>query len=124
MPLEPVLLASEQDVPVEAGRLAKVSSAGAGRALGVCAGMLHKYCGCRHMQRTVGPRSGVAVGMHLPPRMSTKAKLYIFVMAIAGLAALKTGLDPWESQNIVRLLCYLVISTVASGCKVTLPGVT
>ena len=56
--------------------------------------------------------------------MSIKAKLYIVLTALAGMTALKVGLDPWQSDDAVRFICYLMISTVASGCKVNLPGVT
>ncbi len=56
--------------------------------------------------------------------MSTKAKLYIILTALAGMAALKAGLDPWRSHDTVRFICYFLISTLASGCKVNLPGVT
>src|SRR5438045_4236263 len=40
------------------------------------------------------------------------------------MTALKVGLDPWQSDNAIRFICYLLISTMASGCKVNLPGVT
>src|SRR5260370_24173764 len=56
--------------------------------------------------------------------MSTKAKLYMALMAMAGMTALKVGIDPWKSEDPIRFLCYLLVSTVASGCKVSLPGVT
>src|SRR5215471_2950400 len=56
--------------------------------------------------------------------MSKKAGLYIALMAAAGLAALKLGLDPWKSDDAIRFVCYFLISTLASGCKVNLPGVT
>ena len=56
--------------------------------------------------------------------MSTKARLYITLMALAGAMALKAGLDPWKSDDPIRFICYFLISTLASGCKVNLPGVT
>jgi diguanylate cyclase (GGDEF)-like protein/putative nucleotidyltransferase with HDIG domain len=56
--------------------------------------------------------------------LSKKAKLYIVLTALAGMAALKAGLDPWQSDDAVRFICYFLISTIASGCKVNLPGVT
>src|SRR6266568_548060 len=40
------------------------------------------------------------------------------------MAALKVGLDPWRSHDAVRFICYFLISALASGCKVNLPGVT
>ena len=56
--------------------------------------------------------------------MSTKARLYIVLTALAGTTALIVGLDPWKSDDLVRFVCYLLISTLASGLKVNLPGIT
>src|SRR6266852_9362457 len=64
--------------------------------------------------------------MHCAPRgtVSKKAKVYIVFTALAGMTALRVGLDPWQSDDAVRFICYFLISTMASGCKVNLPGVT
>src|SRR6266568_3890764 len=64
--------------------------------------------------------------MHFGGRatVSTKAKLYIIVVSLAGMTALKAGLDPWKSDDAFRFACYFLISIMASGCKVNLPGVT
>src|SRR5207245_7860218 len=40
------------------------------------------------------------------------------------MTALKAGLDPWKSDDAFRFACYFLISIMASGCKVNLPGVT
>ncbi len=56
--------------------------------------------------------------------MSKKAQLYIVLTALAGITALKVGLDPWQSDDAVRFISYFLLSAVASGCKVNLPGVT
>src|SRR5260370_42175366 len=64
--------------------------------------------------------------MHCRPRgiVSTKAILYITVISLAGMTALKIGLEPWKSDDAFRFACYFLISIMASGCKVNLPGVT
>src|SRR5437016_2190400 len=56
--------------------------------------------------------------------VSKKAKLYIVLTALAGLTALKVGLNRWQSDDAIRFICYFLISTMASGCQVNLPGVT
>src|SRR5690242_3911863 len=72
-----------------------------------------------------GKPGRLGAGMHLwRLNMSTKAKLYIVLTALAGMTALVTGLDPWKSDDLVRFVCYLLISTLASGLKVNLPGIT
>src|ERR1700693_5366492 len=55
--------------------------------------------------------------------VSKKAQLNIAFTALPGITALKVGLDPWHSDNVIRFICYFLSSTVASGCKVNLPGV-
>ena len=64
--------------------------------------------------------------MHCRPRgiVSTKATLYIAVISLAGMTALKIGLEPWKSDDAFRFVSYLLISIAASGSKVNLPGIT
>jgi PAS domain S-box-containing protein len=53
-----------------------------------------------------------------------KAKAYIGLVLAAGAAAAGRGLflhDPWDAT---RFICYLVLAVLASGLKVSLPGVT
>src|SRR5215813_965184 len=56
--------------------------------------------------------------------MSTPAKLYVGVTIIAGIVTFGAGLTPWQSDDIVRFLCYLIIVSLASGFKLYLPGIT
>jgi diguanylate cyclase (GGDEF)-like protein/putative nucleotidyltransferase with HDIG domain len=56
--------------------------------------------------------------------MSTPAKLYVGVTVIAGIVTFGAGLIPWQSDDIVRFLCYLIIVSLASGFKLYLPGIT
>jgi diguanylate cyclase (GGDEF)-like protein/putative nucleotidyltransferase with HDIG domain len=55
--------------------------------------------------------------------MSRHAKLYIIATLLAGGTALATGLVPWHSDDVIRFICFLLISTLASGFKVHLPGI-
>ena len=54
--------------------------------------------------------------------MTISAKLFIGVMAAAGMAALAGSLMQWECKDPVRFLSFLIIALVASRLKVKLPG--
>jgi len=55
-----------------------------------------------------------------PPR----ATIYIGLIVLAGTAILSHGLWNWSSQDPIRYLSYCAIALLASGMKVTLPGVS
>ena len=56
--------------------------------------------------------------------MSGKAKAYISFVVVVGATILANEMYLWESQDILRYLCYLVLATLSSRLKVTLPGIT
>ena len=56
--------------------------------------------------------------------MSVKTRIYIGSIVALGAAALARGLPQWDLHDPIRFLCYLVLSVIASGLKVRLPGVT
>jgi diguanylate cyclase (GGDEF)-like protein/putative nucleotidyltransferase with HDIG domain len=56
--------------------------------------------------------------------LNRAARLYAAVTVVAGLATLVTGLTPWTSEDIVRFFCYFLVANLASGFKVSLPGIT
>ena len=56
--------------------------------------------------------------------MNWKTKAYIGVELAVGAAALGRGLFLWSPWDLPRFICYLVLAVVASGLKVSLPGVT
>ena len=56
--------------------------------------------------------------------MSVKAKVYLGVVVFVGLAALGAGLFHWETEDLTRFIVYALIATLASGLKVSLPGIT
>jgi diguanylate cyclase (GGDEF)-like protein/putative nucleotidyltransferase with HDIG domain len=61
-----------------------------------------------------------------PPvgHLSLTAKLYIAAVVISGLASFTHGVANWACADIGRFVCYLMIAVVASGLKVSLPGIT
>src|SRR5579884_3223107 len=56
--------------------------------------------------------------------MSFKAKVYISIVVAIGGSVLATQLLQWESQDVLRYLCYLVLAVVVSRLRVALPGIT
>lgn len=49
------------------------------------------------------------------------AKLCISVTSAVGVAVLLMGLARWDSPDLVRYSCYLVVALAASGMKITFP---
>src|SRR5258708_38584173 len=55
--------------------------------------------------------------------MTRKAKLFIsFVITVGGFI-LANEMDLWESPDILRYLCYLILAVLSSRLKVNLPGI-
>jgi diguanylate cyclase (GGDEF)-like protein/putative nucleotidyltransferase with HDIG domain len=52
-----------------------------------------------------------------------KAGAFITFVGAIGLAVFAYGMFHWHAQDLIRLAVYIVIAAVASGLKVTLPGV-
>src|SRR5690349_6250290 len=57
-------------------------------------------------------------------KMNWKAKAYIAAIAMLGAFTLFYGGVHWQSQDLIRLLCYVAIAVTASSLKVSLPGIT
>jgi diguanylate cyclase (GGDEF)-like protein/putative nucleotidyltransferase with HDIG domain len=55
--------------------------------------------------------------------MNAKSKLYVFAVTLIGLGAVAWGLAHWQSHDLPRFLCYLVVAALAAGLKVNLPGI-
>src|SRR5579859_2264028 len=55
--------------------------------------------------------------------MSTRAKLFIAATGSIGAVVLANGLWHWQSSDLVRFICYVLIAVLASGLKVRLPGI-
>lgn len=59
-----------------------------------------------------------------PRSLPRGAKVFIGLVSAIGLAALAGGLLSWQSQDPYRFLVFLFLSALASGMKVSLPGIT
>ena len=57
-------------------------------------------------------------------RMSIAAKTYITTVVLIGTCVTISELTRWESQDLVRFVCYLALSMPASRFKVALPAIT
>ncbi|MFZ1130944.1 MAG: HD domain-containing phosphohydrolase [Terriglobales bacterium] len=55
--------------------------------------------------------------------MSTRARLFIGVTAALGMSALGYALWHWQSVDLTRFLCYLLVAVLASSLKIQLPGI-
>ncbi|HEV8523793.1 MAG TPA: HD domain-containing phosphohydrolase [Terriglobales bacterium] len=55
--------------------------------------------------------------------MPLRAKLFVYLTAAVGFAVVVAGFSQWESQDLLRFVCYLGIAMLASGLKVQLPGI-
>src|SRR5271157_3338302 len=55
--------------------------------------------------------------------MSKRATLFIATTALMGMMILAHSLWHWQSHDLTRFFCYLVIATLASGLKIRLPGI-
>ena len=55
--------------------------------------------------------------------MSTKARAFLIVNALLGLAVITYAVLHWHSDDIIRLAAYLAVALIASGLKIHLPGV-
>ncbi len=55
--------------------------------------------------------------------LSIQTKVFVGVTALFGVVALGYALSHWQSQDLTRFACYLVVAILASGLKVQLPGI-
>lgn len=55
--------------------------------------------------------------------MSVKAKLYLMLVIAVGTASMAYSLAAWQIADPVRFICFLIAALLASGLKVTLPGI-
>src|SRR5580704_3985356 len=56
--------------------------------------------------------------------MSITARIYVYAVSFIGSTLLVENLLRWESQDIVRFFCYLMLAVASSRLKVALPGIT
>src|SRR5258706_1755425 len=62
--------------------------------------------------------------MSLKERLSNPAKIYIVAVFVIGLSVTISELIRWESKDLVRFFCYLVLAILGSQLKVTLPAIS
>ena len=55
--------------------------------------------------------------------MKIKAKLYVTIVSLAGLGVIGATLNRFSSDDLYRFAFYLVLSGLAAGLKVSLPGI-
>jgi diguanylate cyclase (GGDEF)-like protein/putative nucleotidyltransferase with HDIG domain len=55
--------------------------------------------------------------------MSFRARLFIGATAALGIAALAHALLHWQSVDLTRFVCYLLVAVLASSLKIQLPGI-
>src|SRR6266704_1638173 len=56
-------------------------------------------------------------------RLSIQTKAFVGITASVGVVVLGYALLHWQSQDVMRFLCYLGVAALASGLKVQLPGI-
>ncbi len=56
--------------------------------------------------------------------ISIEARSFIAATVIIGFTVLALGFAHWQSSEPIRFLCYLLLTLLASGLKVNLPGIT
>jgi diguanylate cyclase (GGDEF)-like protein/putative nucleotidyltransferase with HDIG domain len=55
--------------------------------------------------------------------LSIQTKAFVAITVSLGMVALGFALSHWQSQDLTRFACYLVVAVLASGLKVQLPGI-
>jgi len=55
--------------------------------------------------------------------LSLQTRVFVGITASLGVVVLWFALSHWQSQDLTRFACYLVVAILASGLKVQLPGI-
>ena len=55
--------------------------------------------------------------------LSLQTKAFVGITASLGVVVLSLSLWQWQSHDLTRLICYLIVAILASGLKVQLPGI-
>ena len=55
--------------------------------------------------------------------LSIQTKAFVGINVALGMVVLGFALFHWQSQDLMRFACYLVVAVLASGLKVQLPGI-
>jgi len=74
-------------------------------------------------QTSVSGRSLSPPATALFGAMSTRTKLFLGVTVSLGVTVLCSALWHWQSADLMRFTCYLLVAILASSLKVQLPGI-
>src|SRR5580698_4555513 len=55
--------------------------------------------------------------------LSLQTKAFVGIAVPLGMVVMAHALLHWQSQDLLRFTCYLVVAVMASGLKVQLPGI-
>src|SRR6266700_4556408 len=55
--------------------------------------------------------------------LSIQTKAFVGITASMGVVVLGFALLHWQSQDLMRFVCYLLVAVLASSLKVQLPGI-
>ena len=56
--------------------------------------------------------------------MSIAARIYVYAVILIGACVTLSELIHWESQDLLRFVCYMALAMMASRLKVALPAIT
>ena len=56
-------------------------------------------------------------------RLSIPTKAFVGITVSLGVGVLAYSLAHWQSHDLVRFACYLLVAVLASGLKIQLPGI-
>ena len=62
-------------------------------------------------------------GNQVKKQMSNQTKLFVGITVSLGMVVLGSALLHWQSADLARFVCYLVVAVLASSLKVQLPGI-
>jgi diguanylate cyclase (GGDEF)-like protein/putative nucleotidyltransferase with HDIG domain len=80
--------------------------------------------GCYGKERPEVRKTVVEISMKPEiERLSIQTKVFIGITASFGVVVLGFALAHFQSQDLLRFLCYLAVAVLASGLKVQLPGI-
>jgi diguanylate cyclase (GGDEF)-like protein/putative nucleotidyltransferase with HDIG domain len=55
--------------------------------------------------------------------MSTRTKLFVVTTVSVGIVVMSSAFWHWQSADLTRFVCYLIVAALASSLKVQLPGI-
>jgi len=56
------------------------------------------------------------------PEVQRRVRLFVFAVCALGAICIATSVYPWHATDPIQFACYLLLTAIASGMKVILPG--